>query len=253
MKQNTFVNPFSAKKEMMPKILEMLAQAKEHKHKTFGTHGITPCLFPKNYLEENDGFHQLGSNCVPVFDFYPDNSVHYCFPLEGHNSIYDYQRFDNIQQIQSEFLWKASLARPRLFPWKECIGCSYAQDGSCHGGCMSNKPWLKEAYQELDEKVDIYEYTPSLTKPIEEILDYFPQFGWSKNLKKDFFPIHPKIWKDFLELVQQHKTLKEIKSTLDKNYQHDTHEWIQMSLYNLFGSLNMVFLPSKHERMKFHE
>ena len=251
--RNTFVDPFKSKKEMMPKVLKMLADATDAGHRTFGTHGITPCLFPKGFLKSNKEQHQIGSNCVPVFDFYPDHSVHYCFPLEGHNSVSDFRKFDNLQQIQSEFLWKASNARPLLFPWKECIGCDFAASGECHGGCMSNKPWLKETYNKLNDEINPYEFTPSLTKEFEEIVNKFPNLGWSKKLKKEFFQIHPRLWKEYLKSIDGKKTLNEIKEELDQKFNKNTSEWINIINYNLLGRLDLVFLPIEHDKMVHHE
>lgn len=249
---NTYIDPFKAKKEIMPRVLQFLEVAKSKAHRTFGTHGITPCLFPEGYFEENPE-HQLGSNCVPVFDFYPDHSIHYCFPLEGYNSINDFRRFDNLQQVQSEFLWKASCTRPLLFPWKQCIGCEFAADGTCHGGCMSNKPWLQETFDQLNGEIDIFDFTPSLTKPIESVIKTFPQFGWSKKMKKDLFKIHPEIYNDFLNEVDGTQRLSEIKLKLEKKYKLDLQEWINVVLYNLFGTLDLVLLAAEHKRMQIHE
>jgi len=249
---NMAIDPFSAKRKMIPRVMEMLSACKEKDIKTFGTHGITPCLFPKGFLEENQDNHRLGSNCVPVFDFYPDNSIHYCFPLEGHNSISDFNQFNNLQEIQAHFLWKASCARPYLFPWKECIGCNFAANGTCHGGCMSNKPWLKDTFSKRYEDGFYLNFVPALTDKKESIYPKFPNIGWDKQLKKDLFLMHPQIWKDFILLIDESKKLSTIKEELENKYEKNLSQWIQVCVYNLIGSLDLVFLPESHELMREH-
>lgn len=248
---NKAIDPFTVKSKLMPRVLELLDQAKKQGHKTLGVHGITPCLFPKGFLEDNKDHHTLASECVPVFDFYPDDSVHYCFPLEGVESFPSYKSFKNLQEIQYKFLWQAARARPFLFPWDKCDGCVHALSGDCHGGCMANKPWLKEAMWSGQEQ--FWQLIPKLTKDLNLVIKAFPKTAWDKNLKSKFFSSAPELWSKVASSIDGKRSWQEILNLLAQKSElpnDDLKLWLEFSSYNLLGSQNAVLLPTRHRHQR---
>jgi len=243
--QTKSIKPIEAKKYLMERVLEMLTKAQSLGHATCGTHGVTPCLFPTNFLQENKQWHQIAAECVPVFDFYSDYSIHYCFPLEEKKSLKDFRQYPSLQAVQREFLWPASKARPYTFPWKECLPCEHAASGDCHGGCMAAKTWLAEA--DWQGEHHFKNNVPKLVTPKDKVMAYFPRYGWTSDLKEKNFSHHSMLWNTLIPLIDGKRSYLEIESELKKNFPELLIEpWLELAFSNLMGALMAVFLPKEH-------
>jgi radical SAM protein with 4Fe4S-binding SPASM domain len=98
--------------------------------------GFPFCMFS---LEQHKKMLQLGvkfrSNCSPIIDIGPDNSVWRCFPLTNvaRRKLADFETRNQIVEFYDEE-FKSFLPMGNKL---ECPQCRYRANGLCKGGCLA--------------------------------------------------------------------------------------------------------------------
>ena len=144
----SFSDPLFIREYYAEKVLAFVAQVGKLGIKTSGVHGITPCTFSKqdyDVLQANGG--SLESTCNPVFDFLPDLSVLYCFPMSGFFEKKTISQGKNLHELNWEFQESLAFLRSDLYPRAECGDCQYFYSEVCHGGCIARQ---LDGYQKTD-------------------------------------------------------------------------------------------------------
>jgi hypothetical protein len=123
-----------------------------------GIHGPTPCLVSSElYSKIRDRGGEIDGKCLPVFDIFPDRSVHYCFPLKGKVFVPLIDDFSSLQEIENSLIRETMVLRAISFPWDDCLWCPEALSNNCHGGCIAQKRivdrGLDENWTHFDEMV----------------------------------------------------------------------------------------------------
>jgi MoaA/NifB/PqqE/SkfB family radical SAM enzyme len=134
----SFSDPIAIRQKYSNLLLTFIREAGELEIQTVGVHGITPCMFgEQDYQELLSNGGSLKSTCRPVFDFLPDLSVLYCFPMSGFwgkKYIYDYE---DLQELGMEFQDTLAFLQSDLYPLDECGKCEHFRREMCHGGCIA--------------------------------------------------------------------------------------------------------------------
>ena len=157
----TLAYPLKIRERYSTRLVSFLLEAGKRGIKTLGVHGITPCMFSKSdYQKIMAGGGNLESTCNPVFDFLPDLSVLFCFPMSGFwdkKYLYD---FENLQALNMDFQEKLVFIRSDLYPLAECSTCDHARSETCHGGCLAQRI---EKYS-TSESTSYFDHVPFMTK-----------------------------------------------------------------------------------------
>jgi len=128
-----------------------------------GVHGITPCMFSdQDYDELLASGGSLKSTCNPVFDFLPDLSILYCFPMSGFwekKYIYDYS---NLGELKMEFQETLAFMRSDSYPMADCSQCDHFYLDLCYGGCIAQH--LNRYDKTEFDDVHFLDRVPLLTK-----------------------------------------------------------------------------------------
>lgn len=135
---DSLADPVAVREKYSKRILAFVGDAGKEGIQTVGVHGITPCMFSeRDYqtLLANGG--RLESTCRPVFDILPDLSVLFCFPMGeyfGRKYLYNYQ---NLQELNMEFMEGLTFQRSDSYPLEKCFDCLFLRSQTCHGGCLA--------------------------------------------------------------------------------------------------------------------
>jgi radical SAM protein with 4Fe4S-binding SPASM domain len=138
MGRDSLSDPFAVREKYSRRILAFLTEAGRAGIPTMGVHGITPCMFSaEDYRALLSYGGKLESTCQPVFDFLPDLSVLFCFPMEKYSSRKSLDRYRNLQEMNMEFMEDLAFLRSDSYPLEECVDCSFSRSQTCHGGCLA--------------------------------------------------------------------------------------------------------------------
>lgn len=137
---NEFASYKSFKHNQSSRLYEFMKVCADSGIKTIGFHGPTPCLISN---EQMDDLRKSGSDidgrCIPVFDIFPDKTIHFCFPLKDFIKPPKIDEVEDLAEVKGIFMRELASLRTHSFPWDECLACPEAISGNCHGGCLSQK------------------------------------------------------------------------------------------------------------------
>ncbi|MDY0150722.1 MAG: radical SAM protein [Candidatus Cloacimonas sp.] len=131
---NSFLLP-KHYKEVGQSIKEFEDRAKSSEIELVYDCGFVPCMFPG--LASSSAAPFPTANCSPILDILTDGSVICCFPLARiyKTDIYQYASLAEMHLYFSDVLSKFD----SVGIFKACNLCSFSQNYSCKGGCISHK------------------------------------------------------------------------------------------------------------------
>jgi len=213
------LDPLAVRKDYSPRIVEFASAFHQLGIQTVGVHGITPCMFAEEDYQKLLSFGgSLEATCQPVFDFLPDLSVQFCFPMGGVFNKKYIQDYNHLQEINLEFLEKLVFMRSASFPLDECLECPYSNSLACHGGCLAHHLGRDENAINLD---DVF------FKQIPFLVEKFHIEGKEKNHSDEFLLIDEQLEQTYpldqsllavLQAVDGHRTLGDLFEIVFSTY-----------------------------------
>lgn len=156
---NEFASYKSFKNNQSSRLYEFLNACAEEGIKTLGFHGPTPCLISNEQMDQlRAKGSEIDGRCIPVFDIFPDKTIHFCFPLKDFIKPPKIDEVEDLAEVKGIFMRELASLRTHSFPWDECLACPEAIAGRCHGGCLSQKKMK----------------TLDITKSLEKFYDLIP-------------------------------------------------------------------------------
>lgn len=207
--KNTFASQSLHRSEYSKRLEEFLSTAHDMGFITTGIHGPTPCLVSRELYEKMKlRGSEIDGKCLPVFDIFPDKTVHYCFPLKGILSTPTIENVSSLNKIATSFIRESMVLRSLSFPWDDCVTCPEALSGHCDGGCLAQKKLLS---RKLEDAWNYFDVTvPKLTNETRIAEEFFFWKGRPQNISNDEFLL--------LKYTNGNLTLKDIFALIYPDY-----------------------------------
>lgn len=186
------------KREGHTDLLRFLRACAEAGIKTHGIHGPTPCLLAADEYEQ---LKKMGANidgrCYPVYDFFPDGTIKYCFAMPPTlPRPLNLSNVKDLREVTASYMNDVFALRAASFPWQECVLCPEALEGRCHGGCMAQRSpsaqKARAADQHFFELVPLVNTQSIFQKPkkVAPFVALLAKIDGNKNLEEIFRELH---------------------------------------------------------------